>query len=125
MSITRMTDLDLAGKRVLIRQDLNVPVADGKVTSDQRITAAGSLEINAQVGDVRVRAAEPGESPHVTTTRTWGLWEPSTSTLSSPRTLRASSRPSAATPAPPLSPGTSSARPGARGWDRACSCSSP
>ena len=32
MSIVRMTDLDLAGKRVLIRQDLNVPVADGRVT---------------------------------------------------------------------------------------------
>jgi phosphoglycerate kinase len=40
MSIVRMTDLDLSGKRVLIRQDLNVPVADGKVTSDQRITAS-------------------------------------------------------------------------------------
>lgn len=40
MSILRMTDLDLAGKRVLIRQDLNVPVADGRVTSDQRITAS-------------------------------------------------------------------------------------
>ena len=40
MSIVRMTDLDLAGKRVLIRQDLNVPVAAGKVTSDQRLTAS-------------------------------------------------------------------------------------
>ena len=40
MSILRMSDLDLAGKRVLIRQDLNVPVADGKVTSDQRILAS-------------------------------------------------------------------------------------
>lgn len=40
MSILRMTDLDLSGKRVLIRQDLNVPVAEGKVTSDQRITAS-------------------------------------------------------------------------------------
>ncbi len=36
----RLTDLDLAGKRVLIRADLNVPVADGKVTSDARITAS-------------------------------------------------------------------------------------
>lgn len=40
MTIVRMTDLDLSGKRVLIRQDLNVPVADGKVTSDQRIAAS-------------------------------------------------------------------------------------
>jgi len=40
MSILRMTDLDIAGKRVLIRQDLNVPVADGKVSSDQRILAS-------------------------------------------------------------------------------------
>jgi phosphoglycerate kinase len=36
----RMTDLDLKGKRVLIRADLNVPVKEGKVTSDARITAS-------------------------------------------------------------------------------------
>ena len=40
MSVIKMTDLDLAGKRVLIRQDLNVPIKDGKVTSDQRILAS-------------------------------------------------------------------------------------
>ncbi len=40
MSVIRMTDLDLAGKRVLIREDLNVPVKDGKVTSDARIRAS-------------------------------------------------------------------------------------
>lgn len=40
MSIQKMTDLDLAGKRVLIREDLNVPVKDGKVTSDARIRAS-------------------------------------------------------------------------------------
>jgi phosphoglycerate kinase len=40
MSFIRVTDLDLAGKRVLIRADLNVPVKDGKVTSDARITAS-------------------------------------------------------------------------------------
>lgn len=40
MSIVRMTDLDLKGKRVLIREDLNVPIQDGKVTSDARIKAS-------------------------------------------------------------------------------------
>ncbi len=40
MSIVRMTDLDLAGKRVLIRQDLNVPIENGRITSEQRITAS-------------------------------------------------------------------------------------
>ncbi len=35
-----MNDLDLAGKRVLIREDLNVPMQDGKITSDARIVAA-------------------------------------------------------------------------------------
>ena len=40
MSVIKMTDLDLAGKRVLIREDLNVPVKDGKVTSDARLRAA-------------------------------------------------------------------------------------
>ena len=40
MTILRMTDLDLAGRRVLIREDLNVPVKDGRITSEQRIQAA-------------------------------------------------------------------------------------
>ena len=40
MSVIKMTDLDLAGKRVLIRQDLNVPITDGKVSSDKRIRAS-------------------------------------------------------------------------------------
>jgi phosphoglycerate kinase len=41
MSILRMTDLDLAGKRVLVREDLNVPIGDdGSITSELRIKAA-------------------------------------------------------------------------------------
>lgn len=40
MAIIKMTDLELADKRVLIREDLNVPVKDGKVTSDARLKAA-------------------------------------------------------------------------------------
>ncbi len=40
MSVIKLTDLALKGKRVLIRSDLNVPVKDGKVTSDARITAS-------------------------------------------------------------------------------------
>lgn len=40
MSVIKMTDLDLAGKRVLIRQDLNVPMANGVISSDQRIKAS-------------------------------------------------------------------------------------
>lgn len=40
MAILRMRDLDLSGQRVLIREDLNVPIADGRITSEQRILAA-------------------------------------------------------------------------------------
>jgi phosphoglycerate kinase len=40
MNVKLMKDLDLKGKRVLIREDLNVPLADGKITSEARIKAA-------------------------------------------------------------------------------------
>ncbi|MFB9147453.1 phosphoglycerate kinase [Halomonas alkalicola] len=40
MNVRKMTDLDLSGQRVLIREDLNVPVKHGKVTSDARLRAA-------------------------------------------------------------------------------------
>ncbi|WP_428354747.1 phosphoglycerate kinase [Methyloprofundus sp.] len=40
MPVKKMADLDLNGKRILIRQDLNVPVKDGKITSDIRIRAS-------------------------------------------------------------------------------------
>ena len=51
MAITKMTDLDLSGKRVLIRQDLNVPIKDGKVTSDKRIRASmPTIELASKAG---------------------------------------------------------------------------
>ena len=40
MSVIKMSELDLSNKRVLIREDLNVPIKDGKVVSDARILAA-------------------------------------------------------------------------------------
>jgi len=51
MTVIKMTDLDLAGKRVLIRQDLNVPVAEGKVSSDKRIRASlPTIELCVKAG---------------------------------------------------------------------------
>jgi len=51
MSVIKMTDLDLAGKRVLIRQDLNVPIKDGKVSSDKRIVASlPTIEMAVKAG---------------------------------------------------------------------------
>jgi phosphoglycerate kinase len=54
MNVLRMLDLDLAGKRVMIREDLNVPVESGAITSDARIRAAlptlrAALEKRARV----------------------------------------------------------------------------
>ncbi len=54
MTVIKMADLDLANKRVLIREDLNVPVQDGKITSDARLQAAlptikQALEAGAKV----------------------------------------------------------------------------
>ncbi|MDF1762937.1 MAG: phosphoglycerate kinase [Oleibacter sp.] len=54
MTVLKMTELDLKGKRVLIREDLNVPIKDGKVTSDARIRASlptiqRALEAGAKV----------------------------------------------------------------------------
>ncbi|MEN8175021.1 MAG: phosphoglycerate kinase, partial [Pseudomonadota bacterium] len=54
MSFLKLTDLDLAGKRVLIRADLNVPVKDGRVTSDARITASMPTVEHAAKAGARV-----------------------------------------------------------------------
>jgi phosphoglycerate kinase len=51
MSVLKMSALDLAGKRVLIREDLNVPVKAGKVTSDARIRAClPTIELALKAG---------------------------------------------------------------------------
>ena len=54
MSVTRMSDLDLHGKRVLIREDLNVPVKDGKITSTQRLDASLPTILAAKDAGARV-----------------------------------------------------------------------
>ena len=54
MNVIRMTDLDLSGKRVLIRQDLNVPIKNGEVTSDKRIQASLPTIIHAVKAGAKV-----------------------------------------------------------------------
>jgi phosphoglycerate kinase len=54
MKVLRMADVDLRGKRVMIREDLNVPVQDGKVTSDARIRAALPTIRHALAQDAKV-----------------------------------------------------------------------
>ena len=51
MSVIKMTDLDLAGKRVLIRADLNVPLKNGQITEDTRVRASmPAVELALQAG---------------------------------------------------------------------------
>ncbi|MFB6435093.1 MAG: phosphoglycerate kinase [Candidatus Malihini olakiniferum] len=64
MSLIKMTDLDLAVKRVLIRADLNVPIKEGKVTADARIRASlPTLEIALKKG-ARVMVTSHLGRPH-------------------------------------------------------------
>ena len=54
MNFLKMSDMSLTGKRVLIREDLNVPIKNGMITSDQRLQAAlpalrSALQANAAV----------------------------------------------------------------------------
>src|SRR3981189_617533 len=72
MRIIRMLNLDLSGKRVLIREDLNVPIQDGVVSSDARIRAAlptiqAALTARARVL-VMADLGRPGERKY-----TWGF----------------------------------------------------
>ncbi|MDD3528619.1 MAG: phosphoglycerate kinase [Gallionellaceae bacterium] len=69
----RMTDLDLKGKRVFIRADLNVPVKDGKVTSDARITASMPTIEHALKAGARVMVTSHLGRP------TEGEWTPEVS----------------------------------------------
>ena len=74
MTVKLMTELDLRGKRVLIREDLNVPVKDGRVTSDARLLAAlptirraldggARLLVMSHLGRPKAGAAEEENAP--------------------------------------------------------------
>ena len=54
MAFIKLSDVDLSGKRVLIRADLNVPVKDGRVTSDARITASMPTVVHCANAGARV-----------------------------------------------------------------------
>lgn len=51
MNVLRLSEMDLAGKRVMIRLDLNVPIEDGRITSDARVQASlPSIKMAMQAG---------------------------------------------------------------------------
>ena len=63
MSFLRMTDLDLHDKRVLIREDLNVPIKDGQISSEQRLTAALPTLREALAAGARVMEGRTSRTP--------------------------------------------------------------
>jgi phosphoglycerate kinase len=73
MSFIKLTDLELAGKRVLIRADLNVPVKEGRVTSDARITASMATIEHCMKSGARVMVTSHLGRP------TEGEWSPEVS----------------------------------------------
>lgn len=71
MNLIKMSDLDLRNKRVLIREDLNVPIIDGIITSDQRLQAAlPTLRLALEAGAAVIvlshlgRPEEGKQDPH-------------------------------------------------------------
>ena len=81
MSVIKMTDLDLAGKRVFIRADLNVPVKDGKVTSDARIRASlPTIELALKQGAKVMVTSHLGRPTEKTNCLTRFVWLKITST---------------------------------------------
>lgn len=74
MTITKMTDLDLNGKRVLIREDLNVPLRHGEITSDKRIEAAiPSLKLALDAGATVMILSHLGRPPEGIITQEYSL----------------------------------------------------
>lgn len=67
------------------------PMLKQSETTDYQLSAAGELDFEGAVGDVRVRAAEPGESPRAVATSTWGLREPRNSVRTSGGATRVTS----------------------------------
>lgn len=58
------------------------PMLKQSATEERPLVASSQLSLKGEVGDLRVRTAEPGEEPRAVITRTWGLWEPRTSVTS-------------------------------------------
>ena len=70
MTVLKMTDLDLAGKRVLIREDLNVPVKDGVVKSDARILASlPTIKLALEKGAAVMVCSHLGVRPRASSAR--------------------------------------------------------